>query len=199
MGNTINEAVNKTINKADSPPVLADSKATLTQVLKVDAILFVGITFFALLGVGITNYRGDTAYSYWSYMLVALALVTTVWGSWRSKRLGLLEHGKLLYQQVIVWGAALVAVAVIYRLLNSGRINFETTGLLVLLMLTFATCIDGMLVSWKLYVVSALLLATLLMAAYVGQFLWMIMLGAAVVVGFVLIFVVWKIRAYSRQ
>jgi hypothetical protein len=37
--------------------------ATFKQVLKVDATLFVGITFLALLGVGITNYRVDSAYS----------------------------------------------------------------------------------------------------------------------------------------
>jgi hypothetical protein len=87
-------------------------------------------------------------------------------------------------------------VAVIYRLLEAGSINVDTTGLLVLLMLTFATFVDGMLVSWKLYVVSALLLLTLLMAAYVGQFLWIILLAAVVLIALVLIFVVWKIRSY---
>lgn len=183
--------------RANSPVV--DSSATFKQVLKVDAVLFVSIVFFAVLGVGITNYRIDSAYSYWSYMLVFLALMTTAWGMWRSKKLGLLKSGQLLYQQAILWGGALVTVAVIYRLLNAGRINVDTTGLLVLLMLTFTTFVDGMLVSWKLYVVSALLLLTLLMAAYVGQFLWIILLAAVVLIALVLIFVVWKIRSYSNN
>lgn len=180
--------------RANSP--VAESGATFKQVLKVDAVLFVSIIFLAVLGVGITNYRIDSAYSYWSYMLVFLALMTTAWGMWRSKKLGLLKSGKLLYQQAILWGGALVAVAVIYRLLNAGRINVDTTGLLVLLMLTFTTFVDGMLVSWKLYVVSALLLLTLLMAAYVGQFLWIILLVAVVLIALVLAFVVWKLRSY---
>lgn len=175
---------------------VAEPSATFKQVLKVDAALFIGIVFLALLGVGITNYQVDSAYNYWSYMLVFLALMTTAWGVWRSKKLGLLKSSKLLYQQAILWGGALVAVAVIYRLLNVGRINVDTTGLLVLLMLTFATFVDGMLVSWKLYVVSALLLLTLLMAAYVGQFLWIITLAAVVLIALVLVFVVWKIRSY---
>lgn len=178
---------------------VAEPSATFKQVLKVDVVLFIGIVFLALLGVGITNYRVDNAYSYWSYMLVFLALMTTAWGGWRSKKLGLLQGGKLLYQQAILWGAALIAVAVIYRLLEAGRINVDTTGLLVLLMLTFATFVDGMLVSWKLYVVGALLLLTLLMAAYVGQFLWIILLAAVVLIALVLIFVVWKIRSYSND
>lgn len=191
--------MDNSINELHTTLPAATSGVTFRQVLKVDAALFVGITFFAMLGVGITNYQADSAYSYWSYMLASLAVVTTVWGSWRAKRLGLRERGKLLYQQVILWGAALVSVAVIYRLLGAGRINVDTTGLLVLLMLTFATFVDGMLVSWKLYVVSALLLLTLLMAAYVGQFLWIILLVAVVLIALVLVFVVWKIRHYGAD
>ncbi|WML90108.1 hypothetical protein RCF98_14170 [Thiothrix lacustris] len=176
-------------------PVVEPS-TTFKQVLKVDTVLFIGIVFLAMLGVGITNYRADSAYSYWSYMLVFLALMTTAWGMWRSKKLGLLETSKFLYQQAVLWGAALVAVAVIYWLRDAGRINVSTTGLLVLLMLTFATFVDGMLVSWKLHVVGALLLLTLLMAAYVWQFLWIIVLVAVVLIVLVLVFVALKIRSY---
>jgi uncharacterized membrane protein len=87
-------------------------------------------------------------------------------------------------------------VAVIYRLLDTGRVNYETTGLLILLVLTLTTFVDGMLVSWKLYVVSALLLFSLLMAMYVGQLLWMIVLVALVLIGLVLAYVIWKIRSH---
>ncbi|EIJ36925.1 hypothetical protein [Thiothrix nivea] len=61
------------------------------------------------------------------------------------------------------------------------------------------TKVDGMLVSWKLYVVGALLLLTLLMATYVEQFLWMIVLAAVVMIALVLVFVVWKLRSYSGR
>ena len=89
-------------------------------------------------------------------------------------------------------------MAVIYLLLGTGRLNYETTGLLILLVLAFATFIDGMLVSWKLYVVGLLLLFTLLLATYVEQFLWMIVLAALVMIALVLVFVVWKLRTYNR-
>lgn len=173
---------------------LSDKLAVARHVMKIDAMLFVGIVFLALLGVGITDYKGESAHSYWRYMLILMALSTTLWGVWRARRLGLAESSKLLLQQVILWGAALVAMGVIYLLLGTGRLNFETTGLLVLLILAFATFIDGMLVSWKLYVVSALLLLTLLLATYVEAFLWLIVIAAVVMVALVLIFVVWKLR-----
>jgi uncharacterized membrane protein len=81
--------------------------------------------------------------------------------------------------------------------LGTGRLNYETTGLLILLVLAFTTFIDGMLVSWKLYVVGLLLLLTLLMATYVESFLWMIVLAAVVMIALVLVFVVWKLRSYT--
>lgn len=187
---------------ADSPENqsglnLAERAAAFKRVLKIDALLFIGIVFIALLGVGITDYKGESAHSYWRYMLIMMALGTTLWGEWRVKQLGLREGSRLLYQQIILWGAALVTMAVIYLLLGTGRLNYETTGLLILLVLAFATFIDGMLVSWKLYVVGLLLLFTLLLATYVEQFLWMIVLAALVMIALVLVFVVWKLRTYT--
>ena len=56
-----------------------------------------------------------------------------------------------------------------------------------------------MLVSWKLYVVGALLLFTLMMATHVEQYLWMIVIAAVVMIALVIIFVVWKLRSYSKD
>lgn len=194
--NTSVSTSGKPEDKAGQGSHLNEQLAVVRHVIKIDAILFVGIMFLALLGVGITDYRGDTAHGYWRYMLILMALATTLWGVWRSRRLGLAESSKLLYQQLVLWGAALVAMAVIYLLLGTGRLNYETTGLLILL--AFATFVDGMLVSWKLYVVGVLLLMTLLLATYVEQFLWMIVLAAIVMITLVLVVVVWRLRSYAH-
>lgn len=173
---------------------LAERLAMTRHVLKIDAMLFVGIMFLALLGVGITSSQGANADAYWRYMLILMALATTLWGEWRSRRLGATQGSRLLYQQMILWGAALVSMAVIYLLLGQGRLTYGTTGLLVLLVLAFATFVDGMLVSWKLYVVGLLLFLTLLLTTLVERYLWLIMLLAAVMVALVLILVMWKLH-----
>ena len=144
--------------KPDDGRTLSERMHSLGHVMKVDAIVFVGIMLLALLGVGITDYRGTSAHGYWRYLLILMALITTLWGIWRSRRLGLAHGSRILFQQLVLWSGALIATAVVYLLLGTGRLNYETTGLLTLLLLAFATFVDGMLVSWKLYVVSALLL-----------------------------------------
>ena len=164
------------------------------HVMKVDAFIFVVVIIVAMLGVGITDYQGEKAHVYWRYILLVLAMTTTVWGLWRSRELGLRHNSKLLGQQLILWGAAVVAMLIIYQLLNAGRVDFEAAGLLILLILAFTTFIDGMLVSWKLYFVGLLLLLTLLLATYVEEFLWIILLVALVLVIGVVGFIVWKLR-----
>ncbi len=167
---------------------------SIKQVLKLDALIFGGIMLLALLGVGITDYSAASAHSYWRYLMLAMAVLTTLWGVWRTRKLGLAQGSKLLYQQSILWGSALVAMLVIYLLQAEGRLDFEITGLMILLVLALATFIDGMLVSWKLYIVGLVLLSALLLATYVEAFLWMIVLASLVVVGAVVTFVVWKMR-----
>ncbi|HPE61532.1 MAG: hypothetical protein KDI15_05500 [Thiothrix sp.] len=105
----------------------------------------------------------------------------------------------MLFQQLVLWGGALVAMAVVYLLLGTGRLNYETTGLLILLLLAFTIFVDGMLVSWKLYVISALLLLTLLLATYVEQYLWMIVIAAVVMMALVVMYVIWQIRHHAGR
>lgn len=136
----------------------------------------------ALFGVGLTDLRGIKAVNYWDWLMVIFAITTTIWGIWHSRKDGLKTNGKLLYQQAIVWGAAFVAMMAIYLLQTTGRLNFEATGLLMLLILATVTFIDGLFISWMLYAVGVLLLATLLLAVYVEQFLWVIILLGVILI-----------------
>lgn len=176
---------------------LAERARVLKHILKVDAALFLGVVSLALLGVGITTVQGGSAHYYWAGLMVLMALATTGWGMWRSKHLGVMKSGRLLLEQTILWGGGLVAVVVIYQLLDTEHISYETTGLLVLLVLTLVTFVDGLLVSWKLYVVSGVLLSALLTVLYAGQFLWLIVLAAVVLAGLVLAFVFWRLRSHT--
>ncbi|OQX14115.1 MAG: hypothetical protein BWK73_10205 [Thiothrix lacustris] len=173
--------------------------AAIKHVLKVDVLIFSGIMLLALLGVGITDYSVSRAHSYWRYLMIVMAVLTTLWGVWRSRKLGLAHGSKLLYQQMILWGAALTAMMMIYLLQAAGRLDFEITGLMILLVLALVTFIDGMLVSWKLYLVGLILLMALLLAMYVEAFLWMIVLAALLAVALVVVFVMWKIRSHQGE
>ncbi len=170
---------------------------TIKHVLKIDVAIFGGIMVVALVGAGITDYNAQKAHIFWRYLTFGMAVGTTAWGLWRSKRLGLTEAEHLLVGQAVLWGAALVAMGVVYLLLSIGRLNFETTGLMILLILAYASFVDGMLVSWKLYIVGLMLLLTLLLNAYLENYLLIIVLISAAALVLVLVALMWQIRHHS--
>lgn len=167
----------------------------IKHTLKLDALMFGVIMLLALVGVGITEGNPSNAHQYWRVLLVAMAVLTTVWGIWRNRKQGLINNSQFVFRQAMLWGATLAGMLVIYLLQAKGRMNYEITGLMVLLLLALATFIDGLLVSWKLYPIGGLLLLSLLLAAYVEIFLWDIVFAAFVLVAIVIAIVIWKMRS----
>lgn len=168
--------------------------ASIKKVLIVDTVVFIAVLCAAVAGVGLTDFKGLASESYWKWLFIITALVTTIWGLWRDRQLGMIEERNLLYHQVVIWGSGLIAMGVIYLLLSTGRLNYETTGLLILLLLALLTFIDGMIVSWKLYLVGLTQLAILLTTTYIESYLWLILLFSAIIILLVILYVVFKIK-----
>jgi hypothetical protein len=64
----------------------------------------------------------------------------------------------------------------VYFLLHSGRLDSENTGLVILLILTLATFLAGLRLGWRLCVLGVLLGGVLILAAYLEEFLWIVLM-----------------------
>lgn len=160
-----------------SLPVNDENKTQVLKRLKIDSIIFIILVAAALIGVVMTNSAKTQAYLYWWVLMAIEAVVITVWAIWLSHQQVLNKPIRLvLYEQLVLWLAALAAVFLIYRLMGLGLVDINAAGLLMLLILAFATFIDGALVSWKLFLVSLIFIITLLFASYVEKFIWALIL-----------------------
>lgn len=160
-----------------SLPVHDENKTQVLKRLKIDSIIFIILVAAALIGVAMTNSAKTQAYLYWWVLMAIEAVVITVWAIWLSHQQVLNKPIRLvLYEQLVLWLAALAAVFLIYRLMGLGLVDINAAGLLMLLILAFATFIDGALVSWKLFLVSLIFIITLLFASYVEKFIWALIL-----------------------
>ncbi|CAA6822452.1 MAG: Unknown protein [uncultured Sulfurovum sp.] len=173
--------------------------STLKHILIVDSLIFTVLIIITLIGIGLTDVEGIHSKSYWSFIFIGMAVGTTLWSSWRYTKLGLYEESQILYRQLILWGAGIVGLATLYLLLSTGRLNYETTGFLILLLLALVTFIDAMLVSWKLYLVGLLFLAILLLSMYVESYLWIIVIIALALVLLVGTYVFFKLKHLKHQ
>ena len=78
-----------------------------------------------------------------------------------------------------------------FLLLQAGRLNYENTGLVILLILALATFIDGIRLGWRFCMAGLFLGATAVIAAFIEEFMWIVLLLA---IGVILFTLYWEKR-----
>jgi len=143
------------------------------------------LTLFILLsasyiGVAITDMSPVNSHRYWLFMvpLFFVASLVTEWPNIRNeKHLWkniLLTHG-------LQWLALLVAVELVFLIQQIGRLNFETTALILLLEFALVTFIAGIRMGWLFRLTGIFLAISLLVLAYLERYLWILLLLAALI------------------
>jgi hypothetical protein len=64
----------------------------------------------------------------------------------------------------------------VYLLLNTGRLNYESTGLIIELILGFSLFLDGRNLGWRYSLLGILVGCTAIVAAYVEEYIWVVVL-----------------------
>jgi len=67
-------------------------------------------------------------------------------------------------------------VSGVYLLLYTGRLNYESTGLIIELILGFSLFLDGRNLGWRYSLLGILVGGTAIVAAYVEEYIWVILL-----------------------
>lgn len=149
----------------------------------------------ALLGIGITDYSPLQSYRYWIVMMLILALTGMAIGWSRARRLGL-PVLKAVRGQLIHWIATWVAVGGILLLLKAGRLNYEGTGLVLLVMLGLATFLDGYRINWHFGLVGLLIFVSGIVAAFIEEYLWVLLVIST---GIALLVFFWERHARANR
>lgn len=144
-----------------------------------EEIILVLAFFLSLIGIGLTNLSPTNSVRFWMAMTVFLAIAAVVIGA--VKNVGRKDVGiDTVVTQVFHWGATLLAVLGIFLLLKAGRLNYDNTGLVLLLIIGLSTFLDGYRISWRFSLIGILVGGTSILAAYVEQFIWPVILLALV-------------------
>lgn len=158
--------------------LVARINAVLTT-FKAEEWIYFASTILVLLGVGITDYAPASSWLYWIFMIAALATAAIIVEKLRPRVKGA-PFLNLVAVQLIHWGATLIAVLISLSLVNTGRLTYEGSGLIVLLLLSLATFLDGLHVGWRFYLIGLLMAIATIFAAYFERFVWIILLIAAI-------------------
>ncbi len=169
-------------NDAGSLTHIKTAEKSFLRGLKVFEIIFVILVVLSLVGVGITDFSPAHSYWYWFAMapIFACACIIIEWTHARNEGK---RWTSIFRTQFLTWFGLLVAVQAVFLLLRAGRLTYESTGLVILLLLALTTFIAGIDLGYQLCLLGGFLCLTLLMVAYLEQYIWVLVFVAVIGVG----------------
>jgi hypothetical protein len=146
----------------------------------------VGLVMIALAfaGIAASDVSALRTQGYWTLLTIGFAVASLVMDWLHS------EHGwrmtKSAMQLALLWVGVFVAIELVYFFIAAGRFTNADTGLVNGLILALGTFACGVYVNWRLMVVGVAVGLATVVAAYVEQYLW-VLLGVALVAVAVLV------------
>jgi hypothetical protein len=133
------------------------------------------LVLLSIVGIGITDFAPLSSHWYWLAMVVitGIACVAMEWS--RARETGR-SIAAILKSEVVIWLSVFVAVNLVYFLFRAGRLDSENTGLVILIILALATFQAGLRLGWRLCILGVLQGGALMLATYLEEFLWIVLM-----------------------
>lgn len=160
---------------SESLPRETGIRNPLQRYLGPDGVIMIVLVLLDIVGIAITDFAPLLSHWYWLAMVVVTGFACIIMEWSRAREKGL-EIATILKNEALIWLSVLVAVNMVYFLLRSGRLDSENTGLIILLILALATFLAGLRLGWRLCLLGALLCGALILATYLEEFLWIVLL-----------------------
>ncbi|MGD0958806.1 MAG: hypothetical protein ABSB19_03270 [Methylomonas sp.] len=175
--------------------MLNESAREYRRRFRIEEGIFILLLMLSLLGIIVTHFSPEDGYPYWLMMVVVFATLAVA-VSWFQSRKGVTDFGAIVKEQSLHWICALIVVGGAFMLQQAGRFDEPTASLIVLLILSLATMLDGIRIGWQFFVVGFFQGACAIIIAYTSEFM--------IVSGFLAILiiaasVVWEIRTHKRS
>jgi len=151
------------------------NKTLIHKQRTIEEIILLIVLLLSLLGMGITDFSPLESHRYWTLMIIVFAFASIGLG-WSRNEYEKEHFKKLIIGQFIHWGATLITVSGVYLLLQAGRLNYESTGLIIELILGLSLFLDGRHLGWRVSLLGTLVGIVAIIAAYIEEYIWIILL-----------------------
>jgi hypothetical protein len=132
----------------------------------------------ALIGVGLATADVGFAREYWMALVPIYGLLC-VYTAWKRAR----PNERLVLRQVLHWAAIAAAVGLDFTIGGTGLETQVATGMNALLLLALGCFLAGVHLDWLFVPVGLLLAATVFLVAKADQYLWLLIIAAALPLG----------------
>ncbi len=162
-----------------------DQESALAKRIRVDEALFLSLIALSTIGIGITNFWPVESFWFWAAMVPVFGL-TSIYLGWSKARQRGEGVARIIRIQVLHWIGLLAALILIYYLFKpTGRIDYNQLALITLLALALTTFLAGVHFDWRFMVVGVILGFAVAGAAFLEQFIWVIIIPVVAAIGLI--------------
>lgn len=146
--------------------------------------IFILMLLLSLFGMAITDFSRHDGYVYWLFMVLVFSLLS-IFVSWlQSKKSSDNEFAVIVKEQVSHWLLTLFVVASAFFVQKSGQFSESSAELVILLLLSMATMLDGRRIGWQFTLIGFYLATCAIIISFVDSFIWACSgLGILVIIG----------------
>lgn len=167
--------------------------STYKRHFSIEETVFIVMMMLSLLGIVITDFSQHDGYGYWMFMVLVFGALS-IFVSWLQAKTLENDIREIVRIQGLHWLQTLLIVGASSLLNKSGDISEISASLVILLILSLATMLDGMRIGWQFSLLGFYLATCAVLVAYVNAFIWACSVLALLVVAGTLLWGYW-IRA----
>lgn len=143
--------------------------------------ILIFLLILSLAGIAITDYSPDDGYGYWLIMVFVFALFAILI-AWLQSKHNDGDFAEIVKEQSLHWSTSLLVVVGAFLLQKSGQLSPATASLVILLLLSLATMLDGLRIGWRFSLVGLYLGVSSVIRAFYGSIMWLDTLIAIIIV-----------------
>jgi hypothetical protein len=159
---------------------IKSQKKTFFQRHLIDEITLLVLLGLSYTGITITNISPAGSHRFWLAM-VPVFFIASLITEWKHVRTGKYPWKMVLWNHSLQWLAVLAAVQMVFVMQQIGRLNNETTGLMLLLVLALSTFVAGIRLGWLFRLIGLFLGISLLVLVYIELYLWVLAVLAVLI------------------
>ncbi|MGR8951339.1 MAG: hypothetical protein ACU83V_02855 [Gammaproteobacteria bacterium] len=134
---------------------------------QIEAIILIILLILSLIGIFINDFAPADGFGYWIMMVFVFAFFAIILG-WLQSRQRSEDFMTVLREQALHWLFSLLVVCGASIVLNPEN----DSGLIILLILSLATALDGLRVGWRFSIVGIFLGISAVIPTYTDHFFW---------------------------
>jgi len=158
---------------------------------QVEEGILIFLLILSLTDIAITDFSPDDGYGYWIIMVFVFAIFAILIAWLQSKhREG--EFKVIVTDQSLHWATSLLVVGGAFLLQKSGHLTPQSACLVILLILSLATMLDGLRIGWRFSLVGLFLGSSSIIGAFYKSSIWIDLVFAIVIVISTFLWEFWK-------